>query len=54
MRVPKGPDLLLSLFSILISDLYDGELVKFADDMEQGGITGTLEDGIKIKNYLKN
>lgn len=54
MSVPKGPVLLSSLFSILISNMYDGELVKFAGDMEQGGITGTPEDRIKIRNYLQN
>jgi len=49
VRVPKGPVLLSSLFSVLISDLCGGELVTFADDMEQTEITGTRGDTTEIK-----
>lgn len=50
----RDRSLLSGLLSVLISDLYDGELVTFADVLEQGGLTGTLEDRSEIKNGLKN
>lgn len=53
MRVPEGPVWLSSPFSILISNLYHGELVKFAGDLEQRGNTGTLEVRVAIKRIGK-